>query len=330
MINKSTYIFGGGDSDGLLGIATILKKVNDAFFSFTSPRTLHSLIHDLVKGTNGSVYIVDLAIDASTYKDLFKEIEGRPGFDSYFFDQHNLPAGVSKEDLPFTDLSIDSAVSSCENTYVTIGSDLDPIIPAMASLNDGISDTEKIREAQKIHGEKLYSNAKILKFGLAYNIKDNKFKRQLVYDFKEGKYPESIPELVDRYKKGLIRWEEIKKMANERKKSLTHLAYGLFPNLKGGFTNLLAAYLAESTEKLVGVSILETDRTLQKMNIISNDPSLNIGLFVHKVANKFNGFGGGSISSAGATLQKKETTNFLQNLNKEIGDYKKLLKSNQD
>lgn len=325
MIDKSTYIFGGGDSDGLLGVATILRKVNDAFFSFTSPRTLYKLINNFVRGTDGFIYIVDLAIDASTYKDLFREIESRPGFDTYFFDQHNLPVGVSKDDLPFTKTSIDNAISSCENAYVSLESDLDPMIPAIASLNDGISDTKKINEAQKIYGEKLHLNAKILKFGLAYNIKDNKFKRQLVYDLKEGKYPESIPELVGRYKKGLIRWEEIKNMADERKNSLTHLAYGFFPNLKGGFTNTLAAYLAESTGKLVGVSILETDRVLQKMNIISNDPLLNIGLLVHTVANKLNCFGGGSISSAGVTLPKKDTMDFLQTLNKDIEDYKNLV-----
>ena len=177
-----------------------------------------------------------------------------------------------------------------------------------------------VKEAEGIHENRLYKNAKILKFGLAFNIKDNKFKRSLVYAIKNGKFPESIPELVNRHELGLRKWENIKSMADRTVKTTNNLAYGYFPNLKGGWVNMLAKYLAESTGKRVGVSILKTfaaQRAMsrrQKMNIISNVSSLNIGVIVHKVAVELEGTGGGSVSSAGATIDMRYTKDFLKRL----------------
>ncbi len=319
---KPNYIFGGGDSDGLLGIATIFDVVGDAFFSFTSPKTLHEVISKFVKEDEGNMYFVDLAIDATSYYKLLLEIEKRPRFATHFFDQHNLPGNLSPETLPFEEVSIDKNVSSCENAFVKIGSRLDVMIPAIASLNDGIQKTEMIDEAQDRHGERLYKNAKILKFGLAYNIKDNKFKRTLVFAIKNGAFPDSINELVSRYHKGVKRFDEIKGIADIRKKVLSHLTYLCLPNLKGGYTNMLAGYLARSTERPIGVSVLGTDRKLQKLNIICNDPDINIGQVIHDVAGYFQGFGGGSQSSGGATLEKEHTNQFLQRLNQSVSEYK--------
>jgi len=316
---KDRYIFGGGDSDGLLGISAILSTIGDAFFSFTSPRTLHTEINNFVRGASGRIYIVDLALDQSTYRDLLREIESLRGFRTYFFDQHNLPRGVSMEKLPFTKISIDDTVSSCENAYVETGCELDVIVPAVASINDGFKSTELIRAAEKKHGERLYRNAETLKFGLAFNIKDNMFKRELVYAIKEGAYPESIPELVSRYEQGLIRWEEIRCMAESRVKTAEKLAYGFFPNLRGGYANMLAGYLAEIGKKPVGISILETDRVLQKINVISNNPLINLGQVVHDIAIAFGGAGGGSTSSAGATINKRYTPDFLKRLDVKLG-----------
>ena len=192
-------------------------------------------------------------------------------------------------------------------------------MPAVASINDGFKSTELIRAAEKKHGERLYRNAETLKFGLAFNIKDNKFKRELVYAIKEGEYPESIPELVSRYEQGLIRWEEIRCMAESRVKTAEKLAYGFFPNLRGGYANMLAGYLAEIGKKPVGISILETDRVLQKINVISNNPLINLGQVVHDIAIAFGGAGGGSTSSAGATINKRYTPDFLKRLDVKLG-----------
>ncbi len=320
---KANYIFGGGDSDGLLGVATILNAVGDAFFSFTSPRTLPDIVSQFVKGPEGEIYLVDLAVDSSTHSQLFLEMEKRPGFSTHFFDQHNLPQGLTPEKLPFSKVSIDGTISSCESAYVEIENGLDVMIPAIASLNDGIQETKMIQLARERHGERLDKNAEILKFGLAYNIKDNKFKRTLTYAIKEGAFPEAIDELVLRYNQGISRFDEIKSMADKRKEVLSHLTYGYFPNFRGGYTNMIAGYLAESTKTPVGVCVLETDRKVQKLNVICNDSEINIGQVVHKVAGQFQGFGGGSQSSGGATIRKQYTPQFLQQLNQGLSEYKR-------
>ena len=81
---------------------------------------------------------------------------------------------------------------------------------------------------------------------------------------------------------------------------------------------MLAGYLAEIGKKPVGISILETDRVLQKINVISNNPLINLGQVVHDIAIAFGGAGGGSTSSAGATINKRYTPDFLKRLDVNI------------
>ena len=318
---KNRCIFGGGDSDGLIGIATILNVVDDAFFSFTTPHSLPDTISEHVIAPGGEIYVVGLAVDVTRVAYLKEVMEIKSSFESFFFDYHNLPENVFANNLPFTKVYIDEKVSGCENAYRNFQSTLNVIFPAIASINSGFQDTAMIHTARETYGGRLDENATILKFGLAWKMGDNRFKWKLVNDFRDGKYPDTIIELKRRYGLGLKKFDKLKEVADDRKKDLSHLCYGYFPDLRVGFTDMLAEYLAESNGKKAGLCVLQITKPSQKINVICNDEATNIGQVVYSVALECEGIGWGSKSSAGAKISSGNTREFIESLNQRLSEY---------
>lgn len=316
------YIFSGGDSDGVMGASVVLNQNPDALVSFISPAKLATTIRKLVSRQPGKVYIVDIALASHVYHEVYSEVIALPNVEFRYFDQHHLPLGLKVDNLPFTYASIDEAVSSCENVYRGIGSSMDPIFPAIASINDGIEDSEMIRVAREKHGgKKLYRNAEIVKFGIAYNVRSLRFRLDLANWFANGQIPDTIPKLVNRARYGKQRWEEIKKTVDERVQLKNNIAYGFFPFF-GGYANMVAAYLVETYDKAVGISILEPDHSspTRKMNMICEHPNVNIGRLAHDIAVTVKGRGAGSETSAGASMYKERVDAFLDRLDKRVGE----------
>ncbi len=136
---KNTYVFGSDSSDALCGMACILPEVKGALISFSSASALYTRLDNLLAknpSRNKKVYVLDLPIDAQNAKKL-KPILDRyymKGCTFYYYGHHDIPAETI--DMHFEKCVINPDKSTSEIVYQELKCGINPIIPAIGSIND--------------------------------------------------------------------------------------------------------------------------------------------------------------------------------------------------
>ncbi|EKE38500.1 hypothetical protein ENUP19_0050G0044 [Entamoeba nuttalli] len=196
-INQRWTVCSHGDGDGLCSasIALSSKRFIDADLIITHPM---GIVHD-IKEIESNLFISDIALDARTYKELYKKFETLidKGYQVIYIDHHRIYGTPPKGVEMINDENC--CASELVHKYFKEKKELKEYVDIYACIGcicDYYDNTQYIKKVMdKFEKRSLFLDAGILAQGLSIYRK-KEMKEDLVREFVSGYIPCEIPALV--------------------------------------------------------------------------------------------------------------------------------------
>jgi RecJ-like exonuclease len=305
-----------GDCDGICSASLALAAKRDANIIFTNPT---GLLSELKSIESGNIVIVDIALTPRYKREIaseFKRLGSRS--EVVYLDHHPLPPGLSLRRLPIRRVNGRPGACASELTYEYFESELDPEMSRVAiygAIGDYCDNTPGIlKMLRRWDKRELYLEAGILVAAIeGIGKKDFEFKKSLVRYLSENRLPSLDKRLVEIALQESEKDERMRFVVRDSVAVHGKVAYVV--NVKWSLGKA-ATYARAYGNTLVGVAGEEINGNID-MSIRS------IGLkklhrIVSKVAEEFNGVGGGHANAAGARIPRESFQEFIKRLDEEL------------
>jgi len=311
-------VYAGGDTDGVLSAAVIWRKFTIANMFYPLTGDMPGMLADRTVKKGDELYFVGFSLRPREIDLLYDIVKEKPEHSRHLYDNHRSPKNLL--DTPFAELHIDIAQSCCEQVYTDLDSTLDPMIPAMASINEGLQHTDLIAAARKKHGERLDINAELIRYAFMADMTDDVLKKAVSKAIAGKALPDELPWLVEASAHGEKLFNTFWSQMESPHAVLNNLAYAFVPQFPAGFARSTVTKIAAEAGKHVGAGILNRGWSKTRIVIISTDPDTDIGTIVRQVSsNSVNS--GGNLTRANVSVTSTRVHSYLRSLDEVLSEY---------
>jgi single-stranded-DNA-specific exonuclease len=310
-----------GNVDGIVSAAFFLAKYPDVKVSFvTSSSTALDVIRRDIQSKD--FFVVDLGLTDRLLKNI--NDKAKQGVRVHLLDHHQQTEHAAHRVDSGVEIVAQQGVSAASVVYKFLG--LDGEHSHLAAIADIVEYCHSpwLTRSEELYGwERLQEEARVLDYSWRFMVDDDRFRLAAARRLANGAWPSEVGEVNRRYLQVLNegRWERALAKVRSRlliKDGLAVLRFGRYRTSLFGFGTRALAKVAEEEGARVAV-LLNSRKSRTSISLrgvgpeyLSPAPKFNLGRFVEEFTREYGLTGGGHPSSAGAKINTRDVTTFLQ------------------
>jgi RecJ-like exonuclease len=317
MEEKKDWIITHGDADGICSGAIAYNIFKNSNILFSNPVNLLSTLNEIPSDAS-RIIVSDIAIidnDAKKIEEKIMQLSKK--CEIIYIDHHPIPEDFDIKKLQIVFIHEEKA---CASELIfrffndKLNSEMERVM-LIGAISDYADNTPFIEKAlEKWDKRTLYFEAGILINGLESFRKNKEDKEKILKFLASGKPPSFHQGLIGAAIMTAYLEEEMRYRIKNNYKKIGEVSYIIDPK---GPLGKAATYVKSEGRTLVGIAI-DIENNKADMSIRTSSDKINLNLITKKVANKFNGSGGGHPNATGAKIPKINLEEFLKEFNEEI------------
>lgn len=301
------------DVDGVCSAALATTTYPNAEVEFTEAPYLALRLHSLPPWDR--LVVLDLGINPAQKEEVVEAFETvSKNTKVTYIDHHELPSGVTKENLLCDEVYHRADVSASELSLEYFEPPLLlENIALTGAIGDWQEDTPKMKELLIKHGERISRLETILmEQGLRASRNDPEYLSLVVQELAKGIWPSSIPEMMTRARSALKQERKVKEHTSENLKKIND-KIALVNNVPLRATGTAATYAYRFSGAEVGIGAYANDEDHIRISMRRNEGSkIDLSRLIREATLKLGGTGGGHKGAVGGRIPINKFDDFLE------------------
>lgn len=313
---KRVLILTDGDADGVCAAAIAKTSYPMAEVKFTNPQDLPSVLGSLFG--YDLVIIMDLGINSAQKAkaiEAFRKLSEIS--DIIYIDHHQHPPGVTKRSLACKAMPYRTDVSTSELAWEFFKpSPFFDFIAVLGAIGDYQEKTPRIRKLVEKHGErKVYPEALFLDWALA--VSEDSFKRKVIDELTQGKWPLDIFPLEEQASRAVRRRKMVERYVRENAERVCEHVI-LVRDVPFEATGLAANLVTKINNTDVGIGSSQRKDYIYLSMRRHKKSDINLAQLIGEITSRLGGGGGGHDAAAGGRVPVERFDEFLEEVKRAL------------